>query len=109
MVSKGFLGFLVIIFLYTSYIYFAACNNKTLELLFLLDSSGNIGHTNFEILKTFVKYVIEQFDISENKTRVGLMTYSRYPFIRFALREDMNTSLVLNAVDNIPYIAGNIY
>lgn len=34
------------------------------------------------------------------------MTYSRYPFIRFALRDDINTSQVLNAVDNIPYIAG---
>jgi hypothetical protein len=77
--------------------------------MFLLDSSGGIGKDNFAILKRFVESVIEQFDIAASKTRVGLMTFSRYPFIRFGLKDAHNVSQLLTEVRNIPYISGNIH
>lgn len=86
--------------------YKKSCTNKQLELMFLLDSSGGIGKDNFAILKRFVESVIEQFDIAASKTRVGLMTFSRYPFIRFGLKDTHNVSQLLTEVRNIPYISG---
>ncbi|XP_053374018.1 collagen alpha-1(XII) chain-like [Mercenaria mercenaria] len=83
-----------------------ACTNKTLELVFLLDSSGGIGKANFETLKSFVKTIIEQFDIAGHKTRVGMMTFSRYPFMRFSINDNKSMSQLLQEVDNVPYISG---
>ncbi|XP_045170460.2 cartilage matrix protein-like [Mercenaria mercenaria] len=83
-----------------------SCTNKALELVFLLDSSGGIGKDNFETLKSFVKTVIEQFDIAGHKTRVGLMTFSRYPFMRFSINDNKSMSQLLQEVDNVPYISG---
>ncbi|XP_053373177.1 collagen alpha-1(XII) chain-like [Mercenaria mercenaria] len=77
-----------------------------MELFFLIDSSGSIGQTNFGIVKEFVKNVSAALDIGPNKTRVGLMTYSRYPFIRFNIIDTLNKSEVLGDVDNVPYVSG---
>lgn len=50
--------------------------------------------------------MVEQFDVSQNKARIGLITFSRYPFLRFGLNDTANMSQVLEAVGNVPYVPG---
>lgn len=50
--------------------------------------------------------MVEQFDVSQNKARIGLITFSRYPFLRFGLNDTANMGQVFEAVDNVPYVPG---
>ncbi|KAL4227529.1 von Willebrand factor (vWF) type A domain [Mactra antiquata] len=82
------------------------CEGSVFDIVFVLDSSGSVGYDNFTVMKSFVKAVVENLEIAENKTRVGLMTYSRYPFIRINLNDYTNKTELLAAVDKVPYIPG---
>ena len=74
-----------------------------------MDSSGSVGKDNFITMKAFVKSIINNLDIGPDLTRVGVITYSRYPSIRLHLNEFYNKTEIDNAVDAIPYIAGKLY
>ena len=58
--------------------YFLVCskNTKTLDLIFLLDGSGSVGETNFEIVQNWVVKVAKNFDISDENNKVGVIQYS---------------------------------
>ncbi|XP_028390644.1 uncharacterized protein LOC114515560 [Dendronephthya gigantea] len=81
--------------------------NRRIDLGFLLDSSGSIGQTNFGKTKSFVKDLITYFKISENNTRVSVISYattSRLHFFfsqKFVSPQDLYT-----AIDNISYLGG---
>lgn len=44
--------------------------------MFVMDSSGSIGITDFELTKEFVASVVEHFTISNIGVRVAVITYS---------------------------------
>ena len=48
------------------------------DIMFLLDSSGSVGLTDFEIVKEWVIAISNQFNIEENSTRIGVVQYSFY-------------------------------
>lgn len=75
---------------YNSIRYFSVCHpvQKSLDLLFLLDGSGSVGGSTFDVQKSMVQRIIEQIDISSNKTQVAILQYSSYtkeefPFDRY--------------------------
>ena len=74
--------------------------------MFVLDSSGSIGSNNFVKIKTFVKDVINAFDIGFDKTRVGVVQYSTDVSRPFDLNDYGNKADMLAAVDRISYTAG---
>ena len=47
-----------------------------LDLSIVLDSSGSIHADRFEIVKTMMVAVVQQLEISPDKTRVALVYYS---------------------------------
>ena len=42
----------------------------------MLDSSGSIGSTNFELIREFVINVVNEFEVSPENYRFGLQQYS---------------------------------
>ena len=46
------------------------------DIVFVLDGSGSIGSTNFELCKSFVRSVVEEFEIGLDKYRIGVQQYS---------------------------------
>ena len=52
--------------------------NKILDLMFVLDGSGSVGHDNFEIVKNWTKNVASFFDISNDFARLGVVQYSHF-------------------------------
>lgn len=65
--------------------------------MFSLDASGSIGKDNFQKQVDFVKDVVYGLNLDQD-TRVGLLTYSTSPNIRFYLNEYKTRMDVLNAL-----------
>lgn len=51
------------------------CGGKTADIMFLLDSSSSILYKDFIKELNFTKNVVKLFDIGEDKTRVGLISF----------------------------------
>ena len=74
--------------------------------MFVLDSSGSIGSTNFQKMRNFVKTVINDLDIGPKRTQVGVIVFSSTASISFHLNAYANRQSLTAAVDRIPYING---
>jgi len=82
------------------------CINAGTDIVFVLDSSGSIGSSDFQKIKSFVKDVIQAFDIGFDQTRVGVVQYSTTVSRPFDLNDYGNKADMLAAVDRIAYTAG---
>ncbi|XP_071091672.1 uncharacterized protein [Haliotis cracherodii] len=76
------------------------------DIVFMLDSSGSVGSSNFNLLLTFVKSIVQDFDVASNKIRIGVEKFSSRPYLEFHLNQYSNKQDVLNAVTNIKYVSG---
>ena len=45
-------------------------------MVFLLDSSGSVGHADFRRVKQFAANMVSELSIGRDHTRVGLASYS---------------------------------
>lgn len=77
-----------------------------MDLLFVMDGSGNVGKDNFVHLKEFVRSASVQFDINRDLTQVGLVVYSRGPVSVFELDSHASGSAVLKALREASYLGG---
>ena len=83
-----------------------ACPVSGIDLVFLLDSSGSIGSSNFELIKKFVTNVVNGLDIGPNDIQVAVIKYSSSVNTEFHLDEYDNKDAVLQAISNIIHTAG---
>ena len=74
------------------------------DLIFVLDSSGSIGSTNFRKVKNFVKDVVGAFEIGSDKTRIGIIQFSSSSRVYFHLNRYQSKSAVISAVDRMRYV-----
>jgi len=74
--------------------------------MFVIDSSGSVGLANFESVKSFMKQMVDVFDISPVFTRVGVITYNLVSTVRFPLDKYNTSSEVKQAVDGINFQSG---
>lgn len=58
-------------------------------------------------MKTFVKYVVSQIDITNGSSRVGVYTFNSKAKMEFSLNAYTSNEDVLRAIDNIPKEYGN--
>ena len=47
-----------------------------MDVVFIIDSSGSIRHERFQIVKDFVKGIVDELEIGSDKTRVGVISWS---------------------------------
>lgn len=69
----------------------------------MLDSSGSITSSNFQLVRSFVASVVMHLDIGPDKTRVGLITFSDIATVQFRLDTYQTNTSLLQAIANIPY------
>ncbi len=85
------------------------CTQKV-DLGFILDSSDSIGASNFEKMKSFVKDLTDHFKISQDYTRVSLMSYATTSTLHFSFSQEYATQQDLHsAIDIISYSGGSTY
>ena len=52
-----------------------ACTGKQADIYFLLDDSGSVGYSNFQLLKTFTQNVTKALDVGTDNIRVGVIKF----------------------------------
>ena len=77
------------------------CGNKPADVAFLLDSSNSIWGPDFRRQLNFVEDVVSMFQIGENTTRVGLVTFNDHVNLQFNLKRYHRKSNLLRAIRNI--------
>lgn len=73
------------------------------DLAFILDDSGSVGEWNFVKVKTFVKNVVDFFNIGVDETHVAAITFSSSIRVVFNLNSYFSKSEIKTAIDNIVY------
>ena len=88
-----------------SLMFITACKSS-IDMAFVMDMSGSVGWRDFDKAKRFVARIVNNFTIAANRTRVGLITYSTWPFLRFGLDRFDNGKDVSAAIEQTRFKGG---
>lgn len=81
-----------------------------MELTFLLDLSGELKNwNNFETMKKFIKNLTKDFDISDKKTKLGLISFSRDSVQIYDLRAYHDHTEIDEQIDKLNYEGTQAY
>ena len=85
--------------------------DKDFDLTFVIDGSGSIrqaGAGNFDLMKDFIKRVIDGFTIGYDKTHVGAVIFSSSIYVKkvFDLETFYNKEGMYKAIDDMQYPSG---
>lgn len=83
----------------------AVCQ-ASIDLAFVLDSSGSVGRHHFSKQLVFINKVIDFFNISSSASRVALVRFSSYVQTMFSLGTHSNKRSLQRAVSAIGYTGG---
>ncbi|XP_072782429.1 matrilin-3 [Taeniopygia guttata] len=87
----------------------AACKNRPLDLVFIVDSSRSVRPEEFEKVKIFLSEMIDTLDVGERTTRVAVMNYASTVKVEFPLRTYFDKASMKEAVSRIePLSAGTM-
>ncbi|XP_064630158.1 collagen alpha-4(VI) chain-like isoform X2 [Lineus longissimus] len=75
------------------------CENKVLDLFFILDVS--LGYFDIRRMMGFVASTVYAMNVTGSKTRIGLITYSNNVHVYFELNENMDKQEVLQALRTV--------
>ncbi|XP_046585152.1 uncharacterized protein LOC124292144 [Haliotis rubra] len=76
------------------------------DLVFMIDSSSNVGDAQHQQLEQFLKDFIIRLPIGKDKVQVGLVQYSSHPADGFPLNMYTDRMDLLKAVDTLRYMGG---
>ena len=76
------------------------------DYAFLIDASGSILPPEFNILKTFVKRVIDFLQIGPNQTHVGVIEYSKGAGLQLNFSRSYDKREIKSFVEQVPHTAG---
>ncbi|KAG8442862.1 hypothetical protein GDO86_011610 [Hymenochirus boettgeri] len=86
-----------------------ACSHEQLDLVFLIDGSASITPSNFTTMRTFMKGIVDSFNIGQNKVRIGVAQYSTNPKKEFFLNEFYTSSELKKHIDSISQLKSTTY
>ena len=88
------------------------CKIKGYDLVIAIDESRSVDETEFKkILNFTTRIIIEELDIGEQFTKVGVTLFADEAKVHFDLNQYTNKSSLLSAIDQINYtkVKGNNY
>ena len=83
----------------------AATQCEQEDIVFLVDSSGSIQRNNWDTIKDFIKNIVRDYTIGPSNVRVGLAIFGNDVELMFQLNAYSTQYEILNAIDQIPYLA----
>ena len=83
------------------------CTARAFDFIILLDASGSVGSSNFEIMKDFVANMLSNFTIGPADTRVGVIRFATTPSIVIPLGSISTYAQLATAIRAITYTGGN--
>ncbi|XP_013884856.1 collagen alpha-6(VI) chain [Austrofundulus limnaeus] len=79
------------------------------DIVFIVDESGSIGDTNFQLVRTFLHSVINGLEIDPAKVRVGIVLYNTEPKAHIYLNTFTIKTELLDFVKILPYRKGGTH
>ena len=73
------------------------------DIIFVLDASGSIGSTHFNMTKSFLLHLIPRLDIDRGNTRVGLVTFSEGVVTSYNLNDHSSATSFQSAISSLTY------
>ncbi|XP_034756257.1 matrilin-3a isoform X5 [Etheostoma cragini] len=85
------------------------CRSRTLDLVFIIDSSRSVRPGEFEKVKIFLADMVDTLDIGSYATRVAVVNYASTVKIEFLLKSHFNKPDMKKAISRIePLAAGTM-
>ncbi|OXB65928.1 hypothetical protein ASZ78_002676 [Callipepla squamata] len=85
------------------------CSSHVADLMFLIDGSESISENSFSIMKTFMKDVVDNFVISRDKVRVGVVQYGQEPQKEFYLNEFFSDTIIKEQINRIEQLKSSTF
>ncbi|KAM6935984.1 collagen alpha-6(VI) chain-like isoform 1-T2 [Lycodopsis pacificus] len=85
----------------------SACEKA--DLVFLLDQSGSINKSEYNIIKNFTTDLVNSFDVSEDFVHVGLAQFSDVPKHEFDLNKYFHKEDCISHIQGLEHKGGNTY
>ncbi|XP_076472733.1 matrilin-1-like [Babylonia areolata] len=76
------------------------------DIVFIMDASGSVGSSNFEVMKQFVRDLVDGFEIGSNKIRVGVQKYSSGTNTEFTLSQYTDKNSMKSRIMSIVFTGG---
>ena len=89
--------------------YISDCTSDILDVVIILDASGSIGSSNFQLMKNYIINMLAAFNISPVNTRVGVIRYASSASIVVPLGLYGNYFQLRSAINSIRYTGGHTY
>ena len=89
--------------------YISDCTSDILDVVIILDASGSIGSSNFQLMKNYIINMLAAFNISPVNTRVGVIRYATSASIVVPLGLYGNYFQLRSAINSIRYTGGKTY
>ncbi|XP_041589503.1 LOW QUALITY PROTEIN: collagen alpha-5(VI) chain [Vulpes lagopus] len=80
------------------------CEDMKADIMFLVDSSGSIGHNNFGKMKTFMKNLLAKIQIGPDSTQIGVVQFSDINQEEFQLNKYFTQNETSDAIDRMSLI-----
>lgn len=76
------------------------------DVVFIVDESGSIGSSNFQLVRSFLHSLVSGLQVSPNRVRVGMVVYSGEPAAEVFLNTFTDKSELLAFIKILPYHGG---
>ena len=91
----------------SEYITGSRCSgNSVLDVVFVIDTSGSIGSSHFQLIREFTANITTELIRNSPGSSVGVILFESNAHIQFSLLTYANLSLLLSAINNLPYSGG---
>ena len=81
------------------------CDGR-LDVVLVVESSHNIRSERYPRVIDLLSSVVDQFEVSADRTRFGAVIYSQSAIVQFNLSEYDNRHDVVTALRRMPYLGG---
>ena len=77
------------------------------DWIFILDNSGSIGSSDFNLLREFVAQISSSLNIGLQRNLVSVISYANSASLHFGLTRHTDKSSLLQAIRAVPYTGGS--
>lgn len=82
------------------------CVSDPADILFLLDASGSIQASNFQLELQFIAEFAKHYVISPTNVQIGVMTFTTTVYDHFAMNAYHDINTLTKAIMSVPYTSG---
>ncbi|XP_045076953.1 collagen alpha-1(XXI) chain-like [Coregonus clupeaformis] len=85
----------------------AGCSTAVNDLVYIIDGSWSVGHSDFKKAKSWLVNITSGFDISSHYSQVAVVQYSDTPRLEIPLGKHHGGPDLIQAIEGISYLGGN--